>query len=387
MNFSILEITTIFILFISLLLALFVLTVKTSNKKANVFLGVYFLVFAIHISVFFYSKYITLPSVLEMVRDHIAFFTSPLLFLYVISSIYSDFKLKLKHLLHLLPFIIQVLIFSPRFYFADISTRNFLLENLSNTIEGKLSIIFGLFIAFFYLVVMFLELRKYKQLLLENYSNKFAFNYKWLYQLLILLSIIFCFSFFKQAYKFYGTNVEILNILRVILTLALLGFLTWIVLKSMYNPDLFRNINSEHTLAKKILIEENITNKSEKDSREDINRLLEFMESEEPYLDATLTLQKLAEKIERPNRDVSILINHNLNQHFFDFINQFRIQKAQNILLNPKNNQLTIQQIMYDVGFNSKSSFYTAFKKQTGVTPSEYRKNKDSISQTSDSKI
>ncbi len=387
MNFSILEITTIFILFISLLLALFVLTVKTSNKKANMFLGVYFLVFAIHISVFFYSKYITLPSVLEMVRDHIAFFTSPLLFLYVISSIYSDFKLKLKHLLHLLPFIIQVLIFSPRFYFADISTRNFLLENLNNTIEGKLSIIFGLFIAFFYLVVMFLELRKYKQLLLENYSNKFAFNYKWLYQLLILLSIIFCFSFFKQAYKFYGTNVEILNILRVILTLALLGFLTWIVLKSMYNPDLFRNINSEHTLAKKILIEENITNKSEKDSREDINRLLEFMESEEPYLDATLTLQKLAEKIERPNRDVSILINHNLNQHFFDFINQFRIQKAQNILLNPKNNQLTIQQIMYDVGFNSKSSFYTAFKKQTGVTPSEYKKNKDSISQTSDSKI
>ena len=387
MNFSILEITTIFILFISLLLALFVLTVKTSNKKANVFLGVYFLVFAIHISVFFYSKYITLPSVLEMVRDHIAFFTSPLLFLYVISSIYSDFKLKLKHLLHLLPFVIQVLIFSPRFYFADISTRNFLLENLNNTIEGKLSIIFGLFIAFFYLVVMFLELRKYKQLLLENYSNKSAFNYKWLYQLLILLSIIFCFSFFKQAYKFYGTNVEILNIFRVILTLALLGFLTWIVLKSMYNPDLFRNINSEHTLAKKILIEENITNKSEKDSREDINRLLEFMESEEPYLDATLTLQKLAEKIEIPNRDVSILINHNLNQHFFDFIIQFRIQKAQNILLNPKNNQLTIQQIMYDVGFNSKSSFYTAFKKQTGVTPSEYRKNKDSISQTSDSKI
>jgi len=386
MNFSILGITTIFILFISLLLALFVLTVKTNNKKANAFLGVYFLIFAIHISVFFYSKYITLPSVLEMLRDHIAFFTSPLLFLYVVSSIYSDFKLKPKHLLHILPFVIQILIFSPRFYFADISTRNFLLENLNNTIEGKLSIIFGLFIALFYLVAMFLELRKYEQLLLENYSNKSAFNYKWLYQLLILLSIIFCFSFFKQAYKFYGTNVEVLNILRVILSLALLGFLTWIVLKSMYYPDLFRNINSEHTLAKKILKEDNITNKSEKDSRKDINRLLEFMEREEPYLDATLTLQKLADKIKTPNRDVSILINHNLNQHFFDFINQFRIKKAQNILLNTEKSQLTIQQIMYDVGFNSKSSFYTAFKKQTGVTPSEYKKNGNSISEMTISK-
>ncbi len=386
MEFSILGITTIFILFTSLLLALFVLTVNTSNKKANTFLGIYFLIFAIHISVFFYYKYITLPPTLEMLRDHIAFFKSPLLFFYVLSSIYSDFKLKPKHLLHLLPFAIQVLIFSPRFYFADISTRNFLLENLNDTIEGKLSIIFGLFIALFYLVAMLLELRKYKQLLLENYSNKSAFNYKWLYQLLVLLSAIYCFSLIKQIYKLYGTDVEILNILRVVITLVLLVFLTWIVLKSMYNPDLFRNINSEHTLAKEILIENNIINKSEKDSREDINRLLEFMEREEPYLDATLTLQKLADIIELPNRHVSILINNNLNQHFFDFINQFRIKKAQNILLNQKKSQLTIQQILYDVGFSSKSSFYTAFKKQTGVTPSEYRKNKDSISQTSDRK-
>ncbi|MDE5421522.1 helix-turn-helix domain-containing protein [Ancylomarina sp. DW003] len=376
MEFSILGIITIFILFTSLLLALFVLTVKVSNKKANRFLGIYFLIFAIHISVFFYSKYITLPSVLEMLRDHIAFFTSPLLFFYLIASIYSNFKLKPKHLFHILPFVIQILIFSPRFYFASLSTRNFLLENLNNTIEGKLSIIFGLLVALFYLIAMFVELRKYKQLLLENYSNKSAFNYKWLYQLLVLLVTIYCFSLLKQVYKLYGTDVEILNVLRVILTLVLLVFLTWIVLKSMYYPNLFRSINSEHTLAKKILIEDNITNKSEKDSSEDVNRLLEFMETEEPYLDATLTLQKLAGKIELPNRDLSILINHNLNQHFFDFINQFRIKKAQRILLNPDNNQLTIQQIMYDVGFNSKSSFYTAFKKQTGLTPSEYRKNK-----------
>ena len=106
------------------------------------------------------------------------------------------------------------------------------------------------------------------------------------------------------------------------------------------------------------------------------------MESEEPYLDATLTLQKLADKLELPNRDVSILINHNLNQHFFDFINQFRIKKAQNILLSPKHSQLTIQQIMYDVGFNSKSSFYAAFKKEAGVTPIEFRRNKDSVSES-----
>ncbi|WP_271767840.1 helix-turn-helix domain-containing protein [Aquimarina algiphila] len=374
MDFSILGITTIFILFISLLLALFVLTVKTSNKKANTFLGIYFLIFAIHISVFFYSKYITLPVVLEMLRDHIAFFTSPLLFLYLLASIYSDFRYKHKYLLHTLPFLIQILLFSPRFYFADQNTRDFLLKNLNTTIEGKLSIIFGLLVAFFYLVAMFIELKKYKQLLLENYSNKSAFNYKWLYQLLIILSIIFSFSFFKQAYKFYGTNIEILNTLRIMLTLVLLGFLTWIVLKSMYYPNLFRNINTKHISIKGIVKENNIVYIVNKNAKDDINRLLIFMKKEEPYLDATLTLQKLAEQLGLPNRTLSVLINHNLNQRFFDFINQFRIEKAKKMLLNSNNAKLTIQQIMYDVGFNSKSSFYTAFKKETGVTPSEYKK-------------
>jgi len=296
MDFSILGITTIFILFTSLLLALFVLTVKTNNKKANTFLGIYFLVFAIHISVFFYHKYISLPPTLEMLRDHIGFFTSPLLFFYLISSIYSDFKLKSKHLLHILPFVIQILIFSPRFYFTDVSTQFFLLENLSNTTEGKLSIIIGLLIAFFYLVAMFIELRKYKHLLFENYSNKSSFNYKWLYQLLMLLVTIYCFSLIKQIYKLYGTDVEILNNMRVILTLVLLVFLTWIVLKSMYYPNLFRNINSEHVLVKKLLLKDNELKKSQKDCTEDFNRLIEFMKTEEPYLDATITLQKLAKR-------------------------------------------------------------------------------------------
>ncbi|WP_299214104.1 helix-turn-helix domain-containing protein [uncultured Aquimarina sp.] len=373
MDFSILGITTIFILFISLLLALFVLTVKTANKKANTFLGIYFLIFAIHISVFFYSKYISLPHATEMLRNHIAYFTSPLLFLYIISSIYSDFKLTYRHLLHTIPFIIIILIFAPRFYLVDDFNQSQFLNNFNATLERKADIFFSLVAQLFYLTLSFLELRKYKILLLENYSEKSTFNYKWLYQLLVLLSVIFCISFFKQMYKVFGTDVDILNSLRVLITLILVLFLTWIVLKSMYYPRLFRNINSEHLLVKKILEEEDIINQQSK-SKEEINQLLQFMKKEEPYLDASLTLNKLADKIGLPHRDVSILINSNLNQHFFDFVNQFRIDKAKEMLLNSKDKKLTIQQIMYDVGFNSKSSFYTVFKKQTGVTPSEYRK-------------
>ena len=68
------------------------------------------------------------------------------------------------------------------------------------------------------------------------------------------------------------------------------------------------------------------------------------------------------------------MINHKLNKHFFDLINEYRIEKAMQILQNPKESHLTILEILYAVGFNSKSSFNTAFKNYTGLTPTEYRK-------------
>jgi len=72
--------------------------------------------------------------------------------------------------------------------------------------------------------------------------------------------------------------------------------------------------------------------------------------------------------------ELSILINHHLNKHFFDFINEYRIEKAMELLTNPERKEYTVLEILYEVGFNSKSSFNTAFKKHTGLTPTEYRR-------------
>lgn len=99
------------------------------------------------------------------------------------------------------------------------------------------------------------------------------------------------------------------------------------------------------------------------------------MIEQEPYLEPSLTIQELANQIEMPVRDLSLLINHHLNQHFFDFVNEYRIQRAMKILKDPTKKELTILEILYEVGFNSKSSFNTAFKKYTNLTPTKYRNN------------
>jgi len=100
------------------------------------------------------------------------------------------------------------------------------------------------------------------------------------------------------------------------------------------------------------------------------------MEKEKPYLDFGLTLQKLSIQTDIPEKELSILINHQLNKHFFDFINEYRINDAKTLLQDPAKKGLTVLEILYEVGFNSKSSFYTAFKKATNQTPTAYRKSK-----------
>lgn len=198
--------------------------------------------------------------------------------------------------------------------------------------------------------------------MLENYSYKSSFNYKWLFQLTLLLTFIFIFSNAKQVYKFYGDDIEILNNMRILLTLLLLVFLSWVVLKSLYHPELFRSIDTKHQLVKNMLDknDDNPIPNKENDNNKftiQINKLQKYMEDQEPYLDSSLTIQKLAKQMDLPFRELSILINHHLGKHFFDFINEYRIKKAILLLENPSNKKLTILEILYQVGFNSKSPF------------------------------
>ena len=99
------------------------------------------------------------------------------------------------------------------------------------------------------------------------------------------------------------------------------------------------------------------------------------MEENEPYLESNLSMYDLAKQLNVSARELSICINHTLDKHFFDFINEYRIKKAMELIRNSSDDKLTILEVLYEVGFNSKSSFNTAFKKHTGITPTEFKKN------------
>lgn len=102
-------------------------------------------------------------------------------------------------------------------------------------------------------------------------------------------------------------------------------------------------------------------------------KLIHCMETERPYLEASLDLRGLAEKISVSGHHLSQVLNEHIGRGFADFVNGYRIEEAKNLLLDPKASHQTILSVALDSGFNNKAPFNTAFKKHTGLTPSEFR--------------
>jgi AraC-like DNA-binding protein len=98
------------------------------------------------------------------------------------------------------------------------------------------------------------------------------------------------------------------------------------------------------------------------------------MEKDRVFLDAELNLQQLARKVGIHYNYLSRIINEKFGLSYNDYINGYRIEEAKRMLADPGQAARTILDIAYDTGFYSKSVFNTAFKKVTGMTPSQYRK-------------
>ncbi|MEZ0129594.1 helix-turn-helix domain-containing protein [Flavobacterium sp. LBUM151] len=192
-----------------------------------------------------------------------------------------------------------------------------------------------------------------------------------------MLFILYYLSIAKNVLRY--THTEVLWIwANVIMQFLVLITTCWFVLKALNYPELFRGIDSKLQLARDILPKGNKNIVETKDNQNEettiqISTLKQYMTEKEPYLDPSLTIQELSNQINVPVRDLSVLINHHMDQHFFDFVNEYRIQKAMHILKDPLKSDLTILEILYEVGFNSKSSFNTSFKKYTNLTPTAFR--------------
>jgi len=322
--------------FLMLLFAIFLLTAKRKKKLPNFIFAAFILVTAFDLSGLFLGQTIAQYEYLQNVKTASSLLQMPLFYLYVLSVCYADFKLSVKSLIHSLPFWLFLGMFSLNI-FSDYAGVIF-------EVAGEIQ-----YIA--YIIAIFWVLKKYKTVYLENFSNPDYTAHKWLFQVTVLFCIAHTFVLIRMFMGFWNVNPQWFPLVNVVISISALTVTSWLVMKAMYQPQLFIETN-EH-----------------------ISQLKKWMDHEKPYLDSELSLEKLAQQIQMEEKELSLLINHTIGKHFFDFINEYRISDAKSLLKNPDMSKMTVLEILYQVGFNSKSSFYTAFKKEVGITPVKYRKS------------
>lgn len=289
----------------------------------------------------------------------------PTFYLYVKSVAYSNFKFRKLDILHFLLFIVLSIFLLVTYFPLNYEEKREIIINRTFPIilmGNILHIILRLQVLVYIIstIYVFISLRKR---LRDRYSSLSTTNYSWIKFLVggFTLSYILTIPLiiYGNIWGFYSSLINLAIITPYFIYFNIIFFKAW------YNPDLFSGID------------ENIKYKSSKLTKEEaeewIQKIDAFVKEKKPFLNPELSLNQLAENINISSRVLSQIINEYFNQNFQDYINKLRIEESKKILMDSKNKK-TVLEILYEVGFNTKSAFNIAFKKYTGLTPTDFRK-------------
>ncbi|MET7038059.1 AraC family transcriptional regulator [Elizabethkingia miricola] len=361
-------------IFMILLLALFLITVKTKHRLSNWLLAFFLFTNAVDAIKFLQHGFPVNYINLEAFRWSTNYVVSASFYLYVLSVCYTNFRLKPKHLIHVIPFLAFNAFMMWGIYFSDRPAKIKFINSMNDM--PLLQFFLFLFEALFqvYFIASFLAIRKAKKVYLENYTNPNISALNALYKITILYYVLHFIVLIRWLVTYIFGVGEIRAWIVTLDGFAFLFCTCWYLFVALNNPEFFRGVNSDLKPITEVVPKQKNMPLLVDGRNKEVEFLKDFMKEKEPYLDSSLTIQDLAEQVEMPVKDLSTLINLYMDKHFFDFVNEYRIEKAMQILKDPFQKELTVLEILYQVGFNSKSSFNTSFKKYTGKTPTDFRK-------------
>lgn len=297
----------------------------------------------------------------------------PLLHIYVQKiSVYSVFKTNYKFLI---PGIVIFLIDSIIFLQGPIIS-----EEISSTFLYGI-VKFASLPYCLWIIYLSIKLLNNHQQIVENQFSDLSFKRllwlkKYLY-LLFLYEIVFFLLEIASIFdllEWIHVYISFINIV-MLYYVSLNGILQQNVLPIVDIISKKEGIDNASFDHFEILVEEKVNNHSVINNDFDfiVDALLNLLIEEEIYTKPDLTIIDISERLGQHPKKISMLINQKFNQNFNSYINGYRIEKAKKMLLDKKYNHFTIDGVGGEVGFKSKSVFYEAFKKNTGLTPLKFK--------------
>ena len=224
---------------------------------------------------------------------------------------------------------------------------------------------------FIYLYLSFKQLQRHNVNVRKEYSAVERMDLKWIRSFLVILGGIFLVVAIFYLLSISGImNHRVEDRAKTIGVLAAVAFYVF-GYRGLRQPEVMISMPAVEEIKK--YDKSGLTSQR---SEEYAIQLTSAMHNAKPYLKNTLSLKELSTITTIPAYHLSQIINERFQMNFYDFVNQYRIEEVQKRMREPEFENYTQMAIALDSGFNSKSVFNEAFKKQTGMTPSSYRKNR-----------
>jgi AraC-like DNA-binding protein len=361
MTLNFFTILTIASIFITMILSLFFFVNKKGFIPENRILAILLLIFNLQIfysfatSEFAWQYFLDWHKPLFLVRQT-SFLIGPFMYFYVNSFLKRKDIFNYRASIHFLPFIGAV-IFLLVFY-RNVS--KFVIWESIIDLDDTILILAQNFI---YIVLSVLSMKSttisfrgfYRSILISSRNT-------WLQVLLVGFIIIWIVNLNSFAIFMIVKRPGWCAYTASIYALAAFLFINTVMFVLLLKPDIY------------YIIAKYKNNKlREPDKLEYLQKLNSYMKSHKPFLNPDITLETLANEIQVNPRILSQIINETHKKNFKSYILEYRIRESMHILADSNYRNLTILEILYQVGFNSKSAFNNQFKLFTNLTPVEYR--------------
>jgi AraC-like DNA-binding protein len=283
-----------------------------------------------------------------------------------------------------IPFFILLIIMLP-YYMMSAEEKRALLSNFEaasqddfgwiNQVVSALHILFQSFLLIYYL--------RFEKKLFEEYSEIESIRIQWLKHFLLLIlaaTVLAVFSFFARTWQ-----VPILSQLYSFHFIGIVLLFYWLSYKALTQPVLFGIVKEAIVTPSGATTEVEVGEKYKKSAlgAEDLNSIFgkvkSILEDQRLYLKNDLTLTQLSSAANIPRHQLSQAINSCYSGNFFDLINDYRVEAFKQFAFLPEKKHLSLLGIAQEAGFNSKASFYSVFKKKTGMTPSEFLESQSKV--------
>lgn len=360
------------------------LALRRQNSLANKVLSAWILLLSIDlVGEFLMEKqfYLAFPHIIGAWHSFPLLY-GPLLFLYTRTLISPNPSLPGRQLFHFLPFLLHQLYFVPSFYVQSGAFKLQFMQDMMDqgppvfiNVSAALKILHG----FTYVVLTLFLLRAHARSIRDSFSSLEKVSLSWLHVLTGLQVAIWGTALAVNLLEYLG--VALADELSDGLIYVVAGVMVYAVgFFALRQPEIFSQ-GPEATQRRAESIPESDAAKKYEKTRLDEDKakqylqdLLNHMEENKPFIRSTLTLQELADELSIASHQLSQVINDRLQKNFFDFVNGYRVKEVQARLLTPEAENLTILAVALDSGFSSKSSFNNIFKKQTQMTPSQFKR-------------